>query len=1309
MRSAYLIALSFIFFITSISAQEYPNYWKLVQEADLSPGLLKSIEHLPANSSIYELNFQALMAHFLLKREKTPISEDLIINVGFPLISGEIKPYKLHESTSLNSVLKNKYPKIMSFTGNLKSDQSTKIKLHTYNSSLRGTIRLPNNDLWKFYRLDGEKDFYVFFEASEMMETTYDCFNDELLSTVEPLKSEFSGMKIADDGFIRQYRLALTTTAEYSDFVLQYLGVDPGESQPVKTAAVLSELNAMVAYLNSIYERELAISFELVAGNDAIIFFDTATDGLTHNNRSLLFSENQAVQDALILSANYDIGHLLDNANFGGIGEIASVCQPITKARGVTSAVNIDEAFYLLFAHEIGHQLGANHTFNNCKVSIPATSGGSSVEPGSGSTIMAYPGSCDSSNNMQSFRDTYFNQFNLQEIWAAVLSSGSCATLLPISNNKPLINSPLPDYTIPASTSFVLDISATDADADNLTYTWEQQDAELVSAPPIPTLTEGPVFRSQPPTSSSKRYFPEMGTILSGSLSNTWEVLPSVARTMNFAVTVRDNNPSGGQLASDETLITIDGASGPFQITAPASFEIWDTGQQQTIQWDVANTDQAPVNCTNVDILLSLDGGESFPLTLATATPNDGSYEITVPENLTLFGRIMIQCSDNIFFDVSAEVEISTDGLPTKTLIPDPSFENALRHLGLDNDGSTNNGTVITRDIVDLTELNIADTDLPAGFNTISDLTGIEDFNSLIYLQCFNNQISTMDLSQNTSLQILLCRDNNLTSLDLSQNTGLTQLNCIRNDLTYLDVRNGNNALIQAFDARINPELNCIDVDDAFQANMGSATYGSWLVDSGVHYSENCAASTFIPDSNFEQYLIDNTIDSDGILNKNVLNSDIAGITSLIIPGLGISDLTGIEGFTNLNVLSAELNSINAIDLSNNLDLTSLILSDNALDAIDLSANLNLIEANLSGNNLSELDLHTNTNLIALLVNDNNLEQLDLSLNDSLIIVECRNNDLNVFDMKNGSNTSMALFDTTGNPELYCILVDDALYSETNWTSIDTQTRFSDSDCNSRMQMKVLLQGPSLNAGTPGLMNDNLRASGYLPLTSPYVDAMVTSVNVFNQGGSSGTGLAQDDIVDWVYIELRDKADNGTILAYRSALLQRDGDVVDIDGLSELDFDLWADRFYITIQHRIHLGIMTNIPQVLNFDAVSINLADGSVPAFGTHAEVELGSGDMALWTGDADNSGSSRFSGANNDTNVIKDYILADPGNGFNSVTYSSTGYLNIDLNMDGTGRFSGSNNDSNIIKDNVLAHPGNGFNSSTYVIQGTIPPITN
>ena len=253
---------------------------------------------------------------------------------------------------------------------------------------------------------------------------------------------------------------------------------------------------------------------------------------------------------------------------------------------------------------------------------------------------------------------------------------------------------------------------------------------------------------------------------------------------------------------------------------------------------------------------------------------------------------------------------------------------------------------------------------------------------------------------------------------------------------------------------------------------------------------------------------------------------------------------------------------------------------------------------------------------------------------------------------------------------------------------------------------KLLLQGPILSPVSPGLMNDDLRLQGILPTTSPYADTANVMASVFNTGGSSGSGLPQDDIVDWVWLELRDANDNGKIINARSALLQRDGDVVDLDGTSTVVMQAPQNTYHLVVSHRNHMPAMSGNTYGLSAVTTAVDFRDNAFVSFGSHAQVVLGSGDNALWAGDSKANGQVRFSGADNDTNTIKDYVLSDPGNGFNSVTFTSSGYLDIDINMNGGGRFSGAGNDSNIIKDNVLAHPENGFNSVTYIISPTVPP---
>lgn len=255
------------------------------------------------------------------------------------------------------------------------------------------------------------------------------------------------------------------------------------------------------------------------------------------------------------------------------------------------------------------------------------------------------------------------------------------------------------------------------------------------------------------------------------------------------------------------------------------------------------------------------------------------------------------------------------------------------------------------------------------------------------------------------------------------------------------------------------------------------------------------------------------------------------------------------------------------------------------------------------------------------------------------------------------------------------------------------------------LNIKVILQGPSISPTTNNLMNDDLRSNAYIPSISPYSDLLAINPNVLNTGGVTGNGDLEDDIVDWVWLEIRSNTDNTNVINSRSALLQRDGDIVDLDGLSNIIIEGLTDNYFVVVNHRNHLGIMTNNPIGLSSALTTVDFTNNTTPTFGNNAQVQLNNGSMAMWAGDANEDRKIRFSGSDNDANIIKDLVLMDPLNILNLLTFSSPGYFKDDINMDGVTKFSGVNNDSNIIKDNILSFPVNILNLATFTIQETVP----
>jgi len=305
----------------------------------------------------------------------------------------------------------------------------------------------------------------------------------------------------------------------------------------------------------------------------------------------------------------------------------------------------------------MGHQFGANHTFNAinsgaCDNSNISTA--TAFEPGSGSTIMAYAGIC-APQNVQNHSDDYYHVGSILEI-AAYMKSGpgaSCATIDATTSNIAPVVQAGDDYIIPANTPFLLTASGSDANGHSLTYCWEQYDAGLGS-PNAPDGSElnDPLFRSLPPMSSPERYFPDYNDLLNNTVG-TFEVLPTVARTLTFKVTARDEGPDFGCPSEDQMTVTTVSSSG-FALIAPNGGEVWRANTVQEISWDVAGSNTNGIDATTVDIELSLDGGNTFAYLLASATPNDGSFMATLPDVESNDARIRIIPTNNIFYAISA-------------------------------------------------------------------------------------------------------------------------------------------------------------------------------------------------------------------------------------------------------------------------------------------------------------------------------------------------------------------------------------------------------------------------------------------------------------------------------------------------------------------------------------------------------------------------------------------------------------------------------------------------------------------------------
>ncbi len=440
---------------------------------------------------------------------------------------------------------------------------------------------------------------------------------------------------------VRTYRLAVAATGEYTAF--------HGGTRESALAAIVTAVNR----INQVFERDVAVKMELVSNNIDIIYTDGATDPYTDNDALALVDEAQADIDAKIGVENYDIGHVFSTAA-GGLAGLGVVCRE-TKGQGATGRPDpINDPFLIdLVAHEIGHQFGAEHTFNGTARACGSDRvANSAYAPGSGTTIMGYAGLC-ADEDVQLTADDYFHTHSIAQMSEYVSAGGSgatCGSVASLSNAVPSVEAGA-NGNIPVSTPFELRGTASDADAgDTLSYVWEQYDLGTPTSSQATFIDDGtrPLFRSFPPTSSASRTFPQISDIL-GESTTYGEILPTTTRDLTFRFTVRDQQ---GGVASDTRTLAVSGEAGPFIMASLSSAEL--TGlETQLLNWDVANTDAAPINCADVKIDLSTDGGQSFGTLITASTPNDGSASITVPNVDTTTGRVRIACATQPFFAIN--------------------------------------------------------------------------------------------------------------------------------------------------------------------------------------------------------------------------------------------------------------------------------------------------------------------------------------------------------------------------------------------------------------------------------------------------------------------------------------------------------------------------------------------------------------------------------------------------------------------------------------------------------------------------------
>ncbi len=593
--------------------------------------------------------------------------------ISLPNASGELEQFEITEASNFDPVLQAQFPEIRAYSGKGITDKYATVKLSICPQGIQTMVfrTEKDNEFIEPYSTD-HTVYAVFASHRQIGKLPWKCttvdkqFANGLNNQIG--QANLVNLAGSSTGQLKTMRLAQSVTAEYSNYF--------GATSASQVSLVLAAINATLTRCNGVYEKDLAVHLNLVAASTNVIYYNPATDPYDAAATGAGGTWNAQLQNTLtsvIGEANYDIGHLFGASGGGGnAGCIGCVCTNGSKGSGFTSPAdgipqgdNFDIDYVV---HEVGHQMGANHTF-----SMSNEGTGVNKEIGSGITIMGYAGI--TAQDVAPHSIDIYHEASIAQIQANLATKTCPVTTDVTANNVAPVIAAVSNYTIPISTPFALTGSATDANGDALTYCWEQNDnasSSQTGANSIasPTKATGPNWLSFRPTVSGTRTFPQLSTILSGLLvspvlpggdaGTNIEALSSVSRTLNFRLTVRDNHPYSstapvavGQTSFTDAVVTVSNTSGPFAVTAPNTAVTWAGGSTQTITWSVANTTATPVSCANVKISLSTDGGQTFSTVLAASTPNDGSEALVIPVLPTSTARIKVEAVGNIFFDIS--------------------------------------------------------------------------------------------------------------------------------------------------------------------------------------------------------------------------------------------------------------------------------------------------------------------------------------------------------------------------------------------------------------------------------------------------------------------------------------------------------------------------------------------------------------------------------------------------------------------------------------------------------------------------------
>lgn len=1295
----------------------------------------------------------------LAPRGRATAAADLRLELPTP--DGGQGSFIIREVSVMHPDLQARYPMIRTYTGTSLNDPATTVKLDLTPRGFHAMVLSPAGEDWfidplvvgddRTYQVYRKKDFVKDSRAT-LPACNYHEVND-IEREQERSRGwiEQVGVERVGDCQFRTYRLAVACTGEYAQY--------HGGTVVGALAAIATTMNRV----NGMYERDATLTMVLVADNDGIIFLNAATDPFTNTNGSAMLGQNQTTCDNIIGSANYDIGHVFSTGG-GGVAYLNSPCNNSLKAGGVTGQPQPEgDPFDIDYvAHEMGHQFGGNHTQNNaCNRAASAA-----VEVGSGITIMGYAGIC--APNVANNSIAMFGGYSMQEIAANITvgTSSTCPVTVPSGNSAPVADAG-PNRVVPRSTPFILSGSAMDANSGNvLSYSWEQMDNAVATQPPTATNTGGPAFLPLLPQNTPVRYMPNLPAVIANT-TPTWEVLSSVARTYNFRLTVRDNASGAGCNDQDNMVVTVNGASGPFLVTQPNTSVSWPALSSQTVTWDVANTTASPVSCAAVDILLSTDGGLTYPFTLLTGTPNDGNQSVTIPNQPGTTARIMVRANANIFYDISntnftispttvpdytlsvannaatacqptnatysvqvgsllgysSAVSLSVNGLPaglSASFSPNPVTPGGSSTLTISNTGSAAGGTypfalnATSASGPKTVPLTLSLVPPPAQVVAIAPANGASGVSG-----------ATLSWSADpaaTSYTVVLATNAAMTAV-VETATGISgtsfQPVVANAPLTtfYWTVRSVNGcgegvpSTVRSYTTADCQNVTVKIILDRYGAETTwrLENSGGTSVASGGPYI-NVTANGIYPQPDVNlclptgcYALIVNDSFGDGLCcafgNGSITVVDANNIplvppastftsttsASFCLPTACVASLpyaedfetgTGLwfQGFADDLDWTRGSGTTPTANTGPNGDHTTgagsfLYTESNAPNNPSKVAELYGPCYDLSGLAAAQLRFWYNMN--GATMGALNVDVWNGAAWTNGVFVRTGNQgttwqqgivDLSAFV---GGALRIRFRGITGTGSTSDMAIDDI--EVTGTTAVAVQ-----------LEVDLWLEGPY--DPVTDQMTDDLRSAGLVPTTEPY-----TALGYVHVGGGSETTTApllaatgNNAMVDWVVVELRSAADPAVVVATRSALLQRDGDVVSADGSAALFFSANPGNYHVAVRHRNHLGCMTATTRALSSAAATVDFRSAATAVFGTEARKTV-DGVQALWAGNALLDDELKYTGSDNDRDPVLTII------GGTVPTNTITGYHPEDLNLDGEVKYTGSDNDRDIILQNI------------------------